>query len=293
MHIPSTGIVGTGAVARALGRALHARGVPIAGVASASLDRARQAAASISPAVKPVLVADLPRFASRLVVATADARIEGVAEALASADTTDMIVLHTCGAAGPQALTALRRRGVPVGVFHPLQTVVRGEAAENVFANVAFAIAGDPPARAWAGELAVRLGGRALPIRDDAFAAYHAGAVLASNGVVALVDAAVSLIASGGVERSAALSAIAPLTQAATDNVLRLGPAAALTGPVARGDVATVEHHLAALAHAAPEIEALYRAVTRCLIGVAAQRDQPLETSIALTSALETRLKES
>ncbi|MGE0450680.1 MAG: DUF2520 domain-containing protein [Vicinamibacterales bacterium] len=293
MQFPSTGIVGTGALALALGRALQAKGVPIVAVASASRERAERAARELGVAVQPVLVADLPRLARHILIATADGRIEAVAEELASAELAGVVALHTCGAAGPAALVALRGAGVPVGVFHPLQTVVEGVSTERVFDGVAFAIAGDRAARAWAEELAGRLAGRVLSIHDDAFAAYHAGAVLASNGIAALIHGAVSLLGQGGVAPDAALSALAPLARAATDNVLRLGPAAALTGPVARGDAGTVARHVAALGQSPPEIDALYRAVTRCLIRVAAERQQAPEIRDALTSALDARLKES
>lgn len=261
----------------------------MAAVASSDLERARNVAHSIDTAARPASVAELPLIASRILIATSDARIEAVAEAMASAPCADLIVLHTCGAAGPDALTALRRRGVPVGVFHPLQTVPGGEVAEHVFDGVAFAVAGDPRARDWATELAACLRGRTITIRDDAFAAYHAGAVLASNGIAALVDAAVSLLARGGVDRGTALDALAPLTHAAVDNVFRLGPAAALTGPVVRGDVTTVARHLTALGQGSSEVVELYRAVARCLIRLAAERGQAPEVQAALTRSVDTR----
>ena len=92
-----------------------------------------------------------------------------------------------------------------------------------------------------------------------------------------------------GIERQAALQAIGPLCRASLENALRVGPEAALTGPVARGDVATVAAHLEALEGAPPAVEALYRAAGRCLLDLARQRGLPEGSISALDVMLHTR----
>ena len=113
-----------------------------------------------------------------------------------------------------------------------------------------FAVAGDPVAR----QVVTDLGGRSFEVADRDRAAYHAAAVVASNHLVALLGQAERIGAVAGVP----LAAFLDLVRATVDNVDELGPAAALTGPAARGDEATVERHLEAIA---PAERPLYRAL--------------------------------
>jgi predicted short-subunit dehydrogenase-like oxidoreductase (DUF2520 family) len=282
------GIVGTGAVAQALGRALHAGGAPVAAVSGRSIDAARRVAASIAPTVGAVVLSELPGLTTRIIVATSDAAIPTVAALLAAAGSgRGGVVLHTCGGCPPDVLAALKSAGAACGVFHPLQTIVTDADPVSLFRGITCVVAGDRPAVDWGIELARRVGATAVSIAADRLPSYHAGAVLASNAVVALVDAAVALLQRAGLEPAAALHALEPLTRAAVDNVFRLGPERALTGPVVRGDVNTVARHLTALNSAPEHIDALYRAVSRQLAEIAGRSAIDARTVMALTAALE------
>jgi len=140
---------------------------------------------------------------------------------------------------------------------------------------VTFGLSGDREATLWAEEI-VKLvtGGRgeSLRIEADRLSYYHAGAVMASNAVVAVLDAAVILLAHAGVERDTALRAIAPLARTSLDNALDSGPQAALTGPIARGDAATVAAHREALRKVDPTVAKLYEAAAGHLLQLAKQR---------------------
>lgn len=287
MSLPPVGIVGTGALARALGHALRDADVAIAAVASADLARATAAAASIGPTVKAVGLAALPALARHVVVATADSRIAGVVGALADAGMRSGVALHTSGALGLRVLAPLSGAGVSCGVFHPLQTFTdNARAPLDLFRDITVGVAGDSQALAWARDLAARLGARTVTIDAEHFAAYHAGAVLASNAVAALLDSAVTMFGRAGVAPDAALAALGPLTRTAVDNALRLGPRAALTGPAVRGDVLTVRHHLAETS-AFPHVDTLYRAASRCLVELASARGLGPDQRLALTDALD------
>jgi predicted short-subunit dehydrogenase-like oxidoreductase (DUF2520 family) len=135
------------------------------------------------------------------------------------------------------------------GALHPLQTFPTVDAGLARLAGSWCAIAGDPQV----GGLAAQLGLRPVPVSDEDRARYHAAACIASNHLVALLDQ---------VERVSPipLEAFLPLVHATLDNVAGLGPEAALTGPVSRGDVETVRAHLAALP---PDEHATYRALAR------------------------------
>ena len=282
------GIVGAGAVARALGRELHAAGVPVVALASRKSASARRAAASINAAVRAVPCADIPHLAERTIIAVADAGIGWAAASLAAAGMRG-VVLHTSGAGGLGPCAPLREVGVACGVLHPLQTIVPPDQGVSQFRGVTFGVAGDAPAVAWAGLIADRLGGAVLRLSGDDLPAYHAGAVLASNALAATIDAAAVLMAQAGVTRRDALQAIGPLCRASVDNALRLGPAAALTGPVARGDSGTVAAHLTAIRRAPIAAADLYRAAARYLLSLARDRGLPPAQLQVLAQVLDSR----
>jgi len=126
----------------------------------------------------------------------------------------------------------------------------------------------------WAREIVALLGGDVLEIRPERQALYHASAVMASNYVVALVDAAVILMGEAGIDQSSALRALAPLLTASAANAVALTPAAALTGPIERCDLQTVEAHLQALERVPRTVGRLYRNAARHTLELA-QRKNP------------------
>lgn len=254
------GIAGAGRLARALGRLLREQGEPVVCVASRDPGRALEAAGFIGGGAVPVAYSELPLHASRFLIAVADSALPHVAEALAGGNPRGGVALHTCGAKGPEELAAMRALGVSCGTLHPLQTVSDLRAALTSLPGSAFAIAGDEAAVQWAERIVERLSGVVVNIRPGARPLYHAAAAMASNHLAALIDAAQQLMAAAtGQNEPAALRALAPLIRASIVNVLDRGPAAALTGPIERGDADTVALHLEALASAPPRILELYR----------------------------------
>jgi predicted short-subunit dehydrogenase-like oxidoreductase (DUF2520 family) len=186
-----------------------------------------------------------------LVVAVPDGAI---AEVVASVEpVTTTVVMHLAGSVGLEVLGVHPRRAA----LHPLVALPNTElGAQRLAAGAWFAVAGDPVAR----RIVEDLGGRSFEVADEDRAAYHAAAVIASNHVVALLGQAERVAASAGVPFEAYLD----LVRATVDNVAELGPAAALTGPAARGDMATLQRHLDALAEDEREAyEALVRLVRR------------------------------
>ena len=283
------GLVGAGSVARALGRLLYVDGEPVVALASRSQPRAEHAATFIGPTVRVVTCSELADIATRVLIAVSDEGITPVAQTLARAGMRTGVALHTCGARGPEALAPLQKVGVACGVLHPLQTVAAAEQGVKSLERISFGLAGDRHALDWAEDIVARLDGRSLSIAADRLPLYHAGATMAGNALIALIDAAVVLMGQAGVERQAALQAIGPLCRASLENALRVGPEAALTGPIARGDVATVAVHLKALGGAPSAVESLYRAAGRCLLNLARQRGLPEGSISALGVVLDTR----
>ena len=169
-----------------------------------------------------------------LVVASPDAAIAGVTASVEPDEQT--VVAHLSGALGLDVLAPHPRRAA----VHPLMALPDAETgATRLAAGGWFAVAGEPIAP----RVVDDLGGRWFRVADDNRAAYHAAAAIASNHLVALLGQVERVAGSIGVPPEAYLD----LARGSLDDVAARGPAAALTGPVARGDWDTVRRHLAAL----------------------------------------------
>lgn len=257
-------IVGSGRVARALGRALAERGARIVAIASPTTGHAEAAASFIGPAARAVAAVDIPGLASRVIIAVTDRHIADAARSLARPEIRDVIVVHTSGATDTAPLQVLREMGAACGVMHPLQTL-GDPGAPSIFAGVPFAVLGDPPAASWAGAIVEGLGGWPLHPREADLPSYHAAAVLAGNSMWAVIEAAVTLMGDAGIDPATARKAVASLARTSLEHALGEGGAKRLTGPVARGDLGTLRQHIAALEQAPPHVRALYQSISLVL----------------------------
>lgn len=226
---PSVAIVGAGRLGCALARALEAVGIAVEG----PLGR------GVQPRAEIVLLCVPDAEIAAATGHTGDARFVG----------------HVSGAT---PLTALAAATSDAFGLHPLQTFAGGEGSE-AFEGAGAAIAGTTPeALAVARELAERLGMAPIEISDAERAAYHAAASVASNFLVTLQAAAERLAAGAGIAPADARALLAPLVRSTVDNWAERGPRAALTGPVARGDDATVARQREAVERHAPELLSLF-----------------------------------
>jgi len=236
---PSVAIVGAGRLGSALVRALGAAGVDVEG----PLGR------SVVPRSEIVLLC------------VPDAEIAKAAADVGSA----RFVGHVSGATPLAALGAAEGFGL-----HPLQTFAGGEGPE-AFDGIGAAVAGSTPeALAVAHDLALRLGMTPIEISDSERAAYHAAASIASNFLVTLQAAAEQLAAGAGIAPADARTLLAPLVRSTVDNWAERGPREALTGPVARGDDATVARQRGAVEQHAPQLLPLFDELVVCTAAVAA-----------------------
>ena len=179
-------------------------------------------------------LADAASDVDLVVVATPDAMIAEVASGITPVDTT--VVAHMAGSLGLDVLAPHARRAA----FHPLVAMPNAAVgAARLTSGAWFAVAGD----GMAARVVADLSGRTIAVADEDRAVYHAAAVIASNHLVCLLGQVERVAAMAGVP----LEAYLDLVRATVDNVAELGPAAALTGPAARGDWQTIERHRAAL----------------------------------------------
>jgi predicted short-subunit dehydrogenase-like oxidoreductase (DUF2520 family) len=151
-----------------------------------------------------------------------------------------------------------------------------------------FVIDGDPDAIEWCTSIVALVGGRSLRIRAEHRSLYHAAAVMASSYVAALVHAAVTMLEAAEVERSTALSALAPLVRTCTENSLNLGPVETLTGPIERGDSSTVLAHLGGLRNLPAPVRQLYCSAGQLVVQMARLRSLPESKAAVIEEILRT-----
>lgn len=269
----AVGVIGAGRIAQALGCLLRKRGAAIAGVVSRNRLHAEEAARFIGPGTEALDYDQLLRRTETLLIAVSDDAVSTVAERLAEAGISGGVVIHTAGVYGPEVLHVIGRRGVSCGSLHPLQTVATPAQGVADLPGSPFAVAAEGAAEETARRWVGLLNGKLLSLEPGTKPLYHAAAVMASNYTAALLDAALVLMDAAGVEAEDALSALGPLVKTSVENVLAQGPATALTGPLRRGDLRTVELHLGAMAEARiPEtVQSLYRAAGLETVRLAAQ----------------------
>jgi predicted short-subunit dehydrogenase-like oxidoreductase (DUF2520 family) len=222
---------------------------------------AGRASAALRPASKPGDV---------IIIAVPDEAISAAAAILARSGIawTGRTVFHTSGLLPARALVPLRRKGARTASLHPIQAFPRKDTPPAAFKGITWGIEGDAEA-VRAAEVIVRdLGGDMLLISERMKPLYHAACALASNALVALEGTAASLLRQAGIGEETALRILFPLVQGTLQNVKYLGLEKALTGPIRRGDAATVRKHLEALG-AAPEALEIYKALGRRILELA------------------------
>ena len=242
----SLNIVGAGHVGRVLGRLFDARGVfAIQDVKTRSIDSARDAVAFIGAGTP----ADgAMRLAGVWMLAVADDAIAGVAAALAqSTPMAGAVVFHCSGARASTELDALRRAGALVAGVHPVRSFADPATVAAAFDGTFCGVEGDAAALVVLLPAFETIGARPVRIDPAAKTVYHAAAVFASNYLVTVMDAALRAYEAAGIPADVARELARPLATETLSNVLRLGPEAALSGPIARGDAATVARQHAAV----------------------------------------------
>ena len=194
---------------------------------------------------------------------------DGAVGAAARAVATGPVVLHCAGALGTDVLAPHVRRGS----FHPLMTFPGPEVAMPDVAGVPVAVAGSDEAVAVARGLAADLGMRAFAVPGDR-RLYHAAAVIAGNLVTVLLDEAAAVLVRAGVDRETAFEVLTPLALRSVANA-HLGLQRSLTGPIARGDRATLDGHREALAAHHPVALAIYEPLVAFAISRLCASDSP------------------
>jgi len=243
-------LVGAGHVGKVLGRLFAHSGVlNVQDVLTRSQASAQAAVDFVKAGQACADIAAL-RPADIWLLAVSDDQIAPMAAALAQAQQDklrDAVVFHCSGAKASNELQALRDRGALVASMHPIRSFADPDAVARDFAGTYCGTEGDAAALALLIPAFEAIGARPVPIDAAAKTVYHAAAVFASNYLTTVLDAALRAYQAAGVPEPVARELARPLASETMANVFRLGPAAALSGPVARGDHATVARQQQAL----------------------------------------------
>lgn len=246
-------VLGPGRAGTAIGLVAVASGHRVVGVVARDAEAAASAADRLES--RPLVWGDRLPTADLLVVAVRDGAIGEVADRYADCAAEVEGAVHLSGLVPPDALAPL---GVPVGAFHPLQTIPTAEAGAERLSGAFIGITSDDDLlsdRLFG--LARSFGSRPFEVPKDVRAVYHAAAAAAANYTIVALAVAHRLFAAAGVDSEVA----EPLVRAVVDNALAMGPLEALTGPIARHDVETVRAQVQAVRAAAPDVAGAFEAM--------------------------------
>lgn len=269
-------LVGAGHVGRVLGRLFAASGAfTVQDVLTRSAASAQAAVDFIGAGRACSAMGDL-RPAAVWLLAVSDDQIGPACAALAQAhDLKDAVVFHCSGAKASSELQPAAQAGARVASVHPIRSFADPDAVAQGFAGTFCGIEGHAEALALLTPAFEAIGARLVPIDAQAKTVYHAAAVFASNYLTTILDAALRAWQAAGVPEDVARELARPLATETMANVFRLGPAAALSGPVARGDAATVARQQQALLEWDEATGRLYQALVPPTADLARRKQRP------------------
>lgn len=287
MSKPGFSIVGAGVVGTAVATLLTARGYHLVGVASRSLPAAQRLAGRLGLREGPagaeairmgIKVSQFPwevtGGAKLVFITTPDKGIYEVCTAIQKHGgfSPGMTVIHMSGALASDSLAPARAAGARVLSLHPLQSFARAEEAVANLPGSVFTLEGDREAEDLGFSIIRDLGGQGFVISKANKALYHGAAVIAANYLVSLAHLSTSILEEIGIPREKGVEALVPLMEGVLKNIKALGPAQALTGPIARGDSETVEKHVRHLAKLPGEYLNIYRELGAYTVKVALEK---------------------
>ncbi len=279
---PSFAIVGCGKVGTALGIFLTRAGYIPAGFASKSLSSAKR----LADIVLSDHISNIPwhvtRSADVVFITTPDSAIEETCSTISqnAGFADNAVVLHCSGALASSVLSSAKTCNAWAGSMHPLQSFASADYRDNPFRGIIVSIEGEAPAVKIAKTICEDLGGTSVTLLTEAKTLYHASAVAASNYLVTLIDFAVQLIREAGIDRKDAFDLLKPLIEGTLSNIEKVGAREALTGPIARGDVKTVQKHMEDIALKRPDLLALYKLLGFYTVDIAAKKNTVPESVI-------------
>ena len=252
------GLIGTGRLGKALALSLMDCGLRVAAVGSLTLDESAPLAAMIPGCANstPQQVADC---CDLVFITTIDGAIQSTADALRWR--AGQGVVHCSGATEVSTLVKAARDGAQIGGFHPMQTFGDPEAARRSLPGCTITIEAEPPLYEVLHAIAVRLQCRVNLLPPGMRGRYHAAAGYASQFINVILREASQIWQSWGATEEDAVVALLPLVSGTLASIQSAGLARGMPGPVSRGDIVSIEKHLASLSELPLPLQHLYRAM--------------------------------
>jgi len=242
------GIIGTGRVGPALGKVFLEKGLNVSGIWGRNPEKAREASGFIGCSFFYDL-SDLLEKSDIVFIAISDDAIGYMANRIADTpiDIAGKIFAHTSGSLPSTILDPLRKKGSFISSFHPLQSFGSRESGVELVKKSYIAIEGDMDAVDVLRDIARKIGAYPFSINTESKVLYHASAVMACNLLYGLYFLATKLLSLCGVDEEVRDKVLIPLVEGTFENIKKVGPLKALTGPVSRGDIGTLKEHLEAM----------------------------------------------
>ena len=242
------GFVGAGKVATAFGRYIHSKGAHISGYLDRHADKTAHACESTASRVFDSL-GQLAGQSDVILITTRDDQIAGVGLQMCAQHCVEPrhLVGHMSGAHSSRILEAVSKQGAAAFSLHPLQAFADEDQSLAALPHTYFSLEGAPAATDELRSLLKQMGNPYFKLRAEHKSLYHLAACVLSNYLVTLMHSGLGALQAADIDPGTGFSAMRPLIEGTLNNIGRLGSAKALTGPIARGDTGTIEHHLETL----------------------------------------------
>lgn len=264
--MPTLGFIGAGPVGTTFGVCLSSQGYEVVGVADINRAAAERFAGLVAGGRVFGNSQELVDAAEIVFITTADDFIAKVSSDLKWRP--GQVALHCSGASTVQALASAKSQGAFVGSIHPCQSFASVEQAIANLPGSTFAIEAEEPVKPVLTAMARALKGDIVYLTSEDKTLYHAAAAMACNYFVTIEKLATDLWKNFGKTPADGIKAYMPLLRGTLANIEAAGFPNCLTGPIARGDVATIRRHLAALEKSAPQLLPLYKELGLCTIPI-------------------------
>jgi len=252
-----TGFIGAGTTGTALAVRLSQKRCPVVAVSSRTLSSAQKLARLVSKCQVCHTAQEVADAAELVFITTPDDAIAQVCSEVHWHEGQSLV--HCSGAHSVDILESAGKLGAAVGSFHPLQTFADVDQAIENLSGSTFALEAEEPLLSTLKEFTLLLNGNWVELKPGDKVLYHAAAVFACNYLVTLFKLALDLWLDFGVSSKEATRALLPLLAGTINNIDTIGLPDCLTGPVARGDLGTIERHLSALETRSPSLLTTYK----------------------------------
>lgn len=240
------GIVGAGKVGCSIGRYLKEHGISVAGYCSKTRESVDYAA-TFTDTQPFYSLSELVAKSEILFLTTPDDVIKEVWESIAREPIQNKIICHFSGSLSSAVFSNRRETGAFACSIHPMYAFSSKTTSYKQLNQVIFTLEGDAHACATVKPVFEKAGNKVCIIGPEKKGRYHAAASMVSNMMIGLYQMGIDMLADCGFSQEDARELVAPLVRGNLDTLLATSPEQALTGPIERGDVATVDRHLSLL----------------------------------------------